>query len=95
MYVIVGRFAQKEIEWATRNNKKFSDWKEIRGKYSYHISPKYQTWAGVMEFISYCEKYPDLVLILKVKKKVFHKFGCMSSWEWEDIPYPFEENPQE
>lgn len=90
MYVVVGRFAHKEIGWATRNNKKFSDWKEIRRKFSYHISPKYQTWAGVLEFISFCEKYPNEVLVLKVKKKVPHKSG----WFWEDIPYPFEENPQ-
>lgn len=41
MYIVVGKIAQKEIGWATRNNKKFSDWKEIRRKYSYHISPKY------------------------------------------------------
>ena len=27
---------------------------------------------------------------LKVKKKAFNKSG----WFWEDIPYPFEENPQ-
>lgn len=90
MYVVVGKIAQKEIGWATRNNKKFSDWKEIRGKYSYHISPKYQTWAGVLEFLSFCEKYPNEVLVLKVKKKVFNKSG----WFWEDIPFPFEENPQ-